>query len=90
MFAAFRHLPIKTKQQLVILLTSGLVLTLASVAFAVYEMFRVHQTMVTQMYTLADLVSFNSDVGLVFNDAISSEQSLEVLKVNIEGKDFWN
>jgi serine phosphatase RsbU (regulator of sigma subunit) len=78
----FRDLPFVKKQRFIILLTSAIVLLLASGAFLVNQLFKLHQSLVTELYTLADSVAFSSDVSIVFLDTTTTEQSLSILKGN--------
>ncbi len=77
----FRHISIKSKLRLVILLISGAVLLLASTAFIINDLIQFRRDMVGGLIILADLVGFNSTAGLLFKDAQAVQNSLTVLQV---------
>jgi two-component system sensor histidine kinase/response regulator len=70
---AFRDLPIKRKLMLIVMLTSGISLVLAGVAFVLYERSVFRREMVTGLTTLAEITAANSTAALAFNDPKSLE-----------------
>ena len=78
----FRDIPIKNKLSAIILLTSGILLLLASGALITSEWFGLRRSMVADLFVLADLVGMNSTAGLNFDDSISVEENIAALKAN--------
>jgi signal transduction histidine kinase len=78
----FRDLPIKKKLNIVIIFTSGVVLLLAALAFVITDVITVRRQMITEIFTLADLVGINSRAGLLFNNSGTIEKNIMALKVN--------
>jgi len=78
----FRDIPIKNKLSAIILLTSGILLLLTSSALVTSELLVFRQTMVADLFTLADMVGVNSTAGLAFDDRVSVEKNIAALKAN--------
>ena len=78
----FRDIPIKNKLSAIILLTSGILLLLASGALITSEWFGLRRSMVADLFVLADLVGMNSTAGLSFDDSITVEENIAALKAN--------
>jgi signal transduction histidine kinase len=78
----FRDLPIKKKLNIVIIFTSGVVLLLATLAFVITDVINVRRHMITDLFTLADLVAINSTAGLLFNNSRTTKQNISALKAN--------
>jgi signal transduction histidine kinase/CheY-like chemotaxis protein len=76
----FRNTSIKNKLKAIILLTSGIVLLLASGAFVTHEIYSFRRSMVTDLFTLAELVGINSQAMLSFSNKKDAEQNLAALK----------
>jgi signal transduction histidine kinase len=76
----FRDLPIRRKLMLVSVLTSGLVLLLASAAFVAYELITFRQAMVRKLTTQADIIGYNSASAIVFNDRSAAADTLAALR----------
>jgi signal transduction histidine kinase/DNA-binding response OmpR family regulator len=76
----FRNTSIKNKLKAIILLTSGIVLLLASGAFVTHEIYSFRRSMVTDLFTLAELVGINSQAMLTFGNRKEAEQNLAALK----------
>ncbi|MDY6991351.1 MAG: ATP-binding protein [Pseudomonadota bacterium] len=77
----FHNTSIRNKLRAIILLTSGLVLLLASTAFVINEVLFFRRSMIADLFTLADLVGINSSGGLLFNDSKATEENMAGLKV---------
>ncbi|HXG47494.1 MAG TPA: response regulator [Methylomirabilota bacterium] len=71
---------IKSKQMLVIMLTSGTALLLACAAFATYEVFAFRRTMVESLTTLAEIIANNSTAAVQFNVPKDAQQTLALLR----------
>ncbi|MCP4698179.1 MAG: response regulator [Gammaproteobacteria bacterium] len=78
---AFRDIPVKNKLSAIILLTSGIVLLLASLAFAGSELYAFRRSMVADLFAMADLVGITSGPGLLFDDTRLVDENLSALKV---------
>jgi len=76
------NLSIKNKLSIIILLTTGIVLLLASTTIITADLFTFRRQMVADLFVLADMVGTNSTAGLVFYDNITVEENLAGLKAN--------
>lgn len=76
----FRNLSIRRKQMLIIMLTSGVVLLLASAAFIVYDTIAFRGELVAKTSTLAEIIGNNCTASLDFNDPETAEQTLAALR----------
>jgi PAS domain S-box-containing protein len=79
---AFADMPIKRKLTLIIMLTSGLALLLACLAFTTYEVLVFRRTLVDELSTTAAIAGDNSSAALTFNDPISAQQTLASLRAH--------
>lgn len=77
-----RSLPIKQKLTIIIMLTSGVALLLACVAFVGYDHMSFRRAMVTELSVLTDMFDDNVAAGLTFKDAESVEKTLASLKAH--------
>ncbi|MDM8545402.1 ATP-binding protein [Candidatus Venteria ishoeyi] len=75
-----KNLSIRYKLRIIITLTSGIVLLLASIAFVSTDIKRFRADMASELLVLADLVGRNSTPGLLFNDTESATGNLQLLK----------
>ncbi|MCK5522825.1 MAG: response regulator [Thiomargarita sp.] len=73
---------IKNKLQFIIIITSAIVLLLASTAFIVNDLFTFRRQMVADLFVLAELVGINSTAGLMFNNSQTAEENIAALKAN--------
>ena len=76
---AFRDTPIRRKLTIIIVLTSTVVLLLASAAFVTYEQTGFRRTMSRDLSITAEMIGFNSASALSFNDASSATDTLKAL-----------
>jgi len=78
---------IKGKQTLIVMLTSGVALLLACVAFASYEVMTFRAAMEDNLSTLAEIIGNNSAAALDFSDPKSATEALSALRAqpNIKG-----
>ncbi|MEK8021971.1 MAG: ATP-binding protein [Candidatus Parabeggiatoa sp.] len=76
------NLSIKNKLSIIILLTTSIVLLLASVAILTSDLLTFRRQMVADLFVLADMVGTNSTAGLIFYDNITVEENLAGLKAN--------
>lgn len=75
-----RKLAIAHKLRRMILITSGIALLVASIAFLTIEYFSYRHTMVERVQVLADLIATNSSAALTFDDSNIAEQLLSSLE----------
>jgi signal transduction histidine kinase/DNA-binding response OmpR family regulator len=78
----FTNLSIKNKLRFIIIVTSGIVLLLASTALVTADMLNFRRNMVQDLFVLADLVGINSTAGLIFQDNFVAEENIAGLKAN--------
>ena len=76
---AYRDLSIKRKLQVIILLTAGAALALASTVFVSYDLFTSRQSLARDLSTLAQIIGSNSTAALAFNDRNSAKDVLTAL-----------
>jgi PAS domain S-box-containing protein len=76
----FQKTSIKQKQTLVVMLTSGVALLLACLAFATYELMTFRSTMVQNLSTLAEIIGDNTSAALDFGDPKAAEETLSALR----------
>ena len=81
---SFRDLSVKHKLNLIITVITGLVLVLATSAMLANDLLKFRRNMVTELYTLADLISLTSSAGLLFYDSATAEENLAALQANPE------
>ncbi len=94
----FQDISIKNKLRIVILVTSALVLLLASIGFVTNELYVLRRNMVSDLAALAEVVGMNSSGGLMFRDSTAVKENLASLKAkphiimahvfNMEGEIF--
>jgi C4-dicarboxylate-specific signal transduction histidine kinase len=77
-----RDMPIRRKLTFISLLTSGVALMLACVAFLTYEMVLFRTGMVDALSSTAAMVADNSSAALTFNDPVSAAQTLKSLRAH--------
>jgi diguanylate cyclase (GGDEF)-like protein len=78
----FRHLSIRRKLTVIIMLVAGLSLLLACSAFVAYEALTFRRTMVSNLATLTDILGANSAAPLLFNDVRAAEENLRALSAH--------
>ncbi|MES2571340.1 MAG: CHASE sensor domain-containing protein, partial [Verrucomicrobiota bacterium] len=74
-----RNSPIKRKLTLLTMLTSGVALLLAAIAFIVFEAIDFRHALVEEVTTTAEMTGYNSSAALSFNEPASAEQALKSL-----------
>jgi PAS domain S-box-containing protein len=73
---------LKNKQMFIIMLTSGVALLLACLAFAAYELRTFRTGMVQNLFALADIVGSNSAAALDFGDPKAATETLAALRAD--------
>jgi signal transduction histidine kinase/response regulator RpfG family c-di-GMP phosphodiesterase len=76
------NISIKNKLRVIIIVTSAIVLLLASITVVIGDLLTFRRQMVADLFVLADMVGKNSIAGLVFNDSMTVEENIAGLKAN--------
>lgn len=76
----FQKPSIKRKQTLIVMLTSGVALLLACVAFASYEAMTFRAAMVDNLSTLSEIIGNNCSAALDFSDPKAAKETLSALR----------
>ena len=74
-----RDLPLRHKLTLLVTLTSGLVLSLACLILAAYDLRRAYQDLETDLVSLAQLIGSNSTGALTFDDPRAADEILAAM-----------
>ena len=80
MMRTFRDISIKRKLMVIIVLTSSIVLLLASVAFVINDFITFRRAMIEELSTLAEVIGTNSTAALTFDDGESAKDTLAALE----------
>jgi len=75
-----RHLSIRKKLTLMMMLTSIVALVLACGAFVSYELLTYRKTMARDLWVLADVIGTNSTAALTFNDPDAARDQVGALR----------
>jgi CheY-like chemotaxis protein/signal transduction histidine kinase len=76
----FRNSPISQKLTIIIVLTSCIVLLLASAAFVAYSLISFRRQMVRDLSVQAQIISSNTTTALRYKDAASATETLSALR----------
>jgi signal transduction histidine kinase/DNA-binding response OmpR family regulator len=76
----FRDFSIQRKLMLVLMLTSGVVLMLASAGFLAYDYVTFREKMVSDLVGLGEMIQVNASTAMVFNDRDTGEKLVQALK----------
>ncbi|MRR58936.1 MAG: response regulator [Deltaproteobacteria bacterium] len=77
----FRNLSIKNKLMTILMITSGIVLLVASLAFSVNELISFRSNIQQELTSLAEIVGKNVSAALLFEDRKSAAETLETLSL---------
>jgi len=77
-----KNISIRTKQTLIIMLTSSVMLLLACAAFVTYDMVAFRRELVENVAVLAAAVGNNCAAAIDFNDPKSARETLSALRAN--------
>ena len=77
-----RNVPIQRKLTIISMLTSGLALLVAGLAFVAYEQVAFRGAMLDRLAITASMVADNSAAALMFNDPASAVQTLRTLSAD--------
>jgi signal transduction histidine kinase/CheY-like chemotaxis protein len=78
----FKNSSLRNKLQASIIVTSGIVLLLASAAFVTNDLLNFRRNMVADLFILANLIGINSTAGLIFKDNLTTEENIAALKAH--------
>ena len=78
----FSSASIRQKLAAMLMMTSSVVLVLASIAYVVWDYYRFRNDMITDLATQAELVLDNTAVALAFNDYEAANETLQMLSIN--------
>ncbi len=78
----FRNIPIKFKQMIIIMVTSGIVLLSACMSFIANELYTFRDVMIYDFSILANIIVKNSETSLHLKDSKAAEEVLSALKAN--------
>src|ERR1041385_1063583 len=76
----FRHLSLRRKQMLIIMLTSGVVLLLACAAFIAYDSMTFRDELLEKHSSIAQVIGNTVTAAIDFNDRKTAEESLTALQ----------
>ena len=76
------RLTIRQKLAALLMITSSIVLVVASMAYLTWDYFRFRADMRTDLATQAELVLDNTAAAVTFNDAEAAREALEMLSIN--------
>ncbi len=79
---SIKTIPIRHKLMMIILVTSGIALLLASAGFVTYEQVNTRQGMIRDLSVTARMIGFNSTAALTFDDPGFARQTLEALNAH--------
>lgn len=79
MKALLRNAPIRRKLTVITMLTSGVALLVAGAGFMLHERYAFKRDAASSIATLAEMISFNSESALSFDDSASATQTLSSL-----------
>ena len=82
--SAFRKASITRKLTWVMMLTSGAALLVASVCFLVADVVSAYRAKTAGLYTLAQIIGFNSTAALSFQDSAAASETLAALRATPE------
>jgi signal transduction histidine kinase/CheY-like chemotaxis protein len=77
----FRDLPIRRKLTLIVMLTSGIALLLASVGFLAWDLYRFRADALQDLAAQADIIAENTVAALAFEDPDTARETLSTLYV---------
>jgi len=78
----FSRLSIRQKLTAMLMITSGVVLLLASAAFVIWDFYRFRADMQADLVTEAQLVLDNTEAAITFNDPDAAAETLEMLEIH--------
>lgn len=84
MIPRFRDLPLKSKLNIALLLSSGIAATLLFMLMLMNTVYNLRQEVVSQISILTEVTATNSAAALVFNDPKSAADTLAALRVKPE------
>src|SRR5579863_999147 len=78
----FQDLPIRRKLGLLMAVTGGIAVTLASVALLIFKTIDLRAETISEISTIADAIGSNTTAALTFQDREAAEQTLSALRAD--------
>src|SRR5690349_9960979 len=78
----FQDLPIRRKLALLIVVTGGIALVLASAALLIFKAIDLRTQLVGEISTIADAIGSNTTAALTFQDKEAAQQTLGALRAD--------
>jgi len=78
----FRDQPLKQKLSAIILLTSSILVLLATTAVAISDLLSYRRNLITEVFTLADLIGLNSSAALLYDVPATAIENMAGLRAN--------
>ena len=82
MLRAFRDAPLKRKLMIVVMVASGTVVVVASLAMAIGEVLSYRKSLRSEISTLGEIVGANTAAAVTFNDRKAAEETLSALRAH--------
>ena len=82
MLRAFRDAPLKRKLMIVVMIASGTVVVVASLAMAIGEVLSYRKSLRSEISTLGEIVGANTAAAVTFNDRKAAEETLSALRAH--------
>lgn len=79
---SFRDIPINRKLTIVILLTSGIALSLSGGLILAYEYFHYQEKVSSEVSIVAEMIGFNTMAALIFDNPQTAVDTLQALRVD--------
>ncbi len=82
MLRAFRDAPLKRKLMIVVMIASGTVVVVASLAMAIGEVLSYRRSLYSEISILGEIVGANTAAAVTFNDRKAAEETLSALRAH--------
>ena len=82
MLRAFRDAPLKRKLMIVVMIASGTVVVVASLAMAIGEVISYRKSLRSEISILGEIVGANTAAAVTFNDRKAAEETLSALRAH--------
>jgi len=80
MIGAFRDAPLKRKLMIIVMIASGTVVIVASLAMTIGEVLSYRRNLHSEISTLGEIVGANTAAAVTFNDRKAAEETLSALR----------
>lgn len=82
MIGAFRDAPLKRKLMIIVMIASGAVVVVASLAMAISEVLSYRRSLLDEISTLGEIVGANTAAAVTFADRKAAEETLSALRAH--------